>query len=84
MFGPSVMQASSGRTDDGVRRMAGDQGRNWSENDFCWANHQETYYAMDPMQANMFPRSMTLRVNSDVRQLMLHDLQQREARYMPG
>ena len=39
---------------------------------------------MEPTQAVIFPRSMTLRINNENRQLKLHDVQQREAKYMPS
>ena len=83
-LGPSVMHASGYRTDGEVRRMTEDHSRDCSEHAFWFANDQETYSTMQPMQAVLFPRSMTLRVNNDNRQLKLHDVQQREAKYMPS
>ena len=80
---PSMMQARGRRTDDEARYMAGVQDRKWSEHDVWWANHQEPFYAMEPMLATVFPRSMTLRINSNLRQIMINDVQQRNSRYMP-
>ena len=60
------------------------QARDWSEHEFWRGNYQETYSALRHMQAVLFPRSKTLRVNHENRQLKLCDIQQRGGRYMPS